>query len=264
MRTLSSGARWWRRQIEARTEQRLRELVLRGLWDGRPPVPVDHVAEHLLDLTICWEDIDEPEGEEVLGCLRPHRREIVLNERRMERLQVPGVLRFTMSHEIGHADVFALADQATTQIGLALNLGQAGYRPRHRSSPTGELAILVTRVTNALQRAGASRERRRAAYEAIHAEEQARVLEGADTAIEASAVNHYASCLLMPADLLGAEAAPLDLTQRSALRALATRFEVSGAAMQFRLEHMGLIYGVDETGRVLLRNPATEAQAELF
>lgn len=262
--TLSSGARWWRQQIERRTEQRLRDLRTRGLWNGRPPVPVDHVAEHLLGLVISWEPVDEPDGEVVLGCLRPHTREIVFNETRMDRFEVPGVLRFTMGHEIGHADVFALADLATEQFTLGadvLNTRNA-YHPRRRSSPKGDIAILVARLDTALRTV--SRERRREVYEAVRDEEHARVSSGADTAIEAAACNHYASTLLMPNDLVRTEATTLDLRQRTAIRTLAQRFDVSFEAMRIRLEFMGLIHSIDDSGHVLLTDPAQEGQGTLF
>src|SRR4051812_21171033 len=113
------AARQWRMRIEERTSKRLRELQQRRLWNGVPPVPVDHVAEHLLNLEYSWEEIEEEEGEEVLGCLRPSTREIVLNERHRERFDVIGCLRFTIGHECGHADLYALADHATEQ-GLLL------------------------------------------------------------------------------------------------------------------------------------------------
>ena len=34
--------------------------------------------------------------------------------------------------------------------------------------------------------------------------------------------------------------------------------------MRIRLEYTGLIFGIDEQGRVLLKDPAMEAQGDLF
>ena len=71
---------WWKRRIEEKAYGRLRRLRELKLWDGSAPVPIDHVIEHTLDLTISWEEVAEPPGRQVLACLRPETREIVLNE----------------------------------------------------------------------------------------------------------------------------------------------------------------------------------------
>jgi hypothetical protein len=74
IRTQSSTQRWWYGKIERLSFARLHELQRARengrppLWDGIPPVPVEHVAEHLLGLSIVFEEIEEAEGEEILGC----------------------------------------------------------------------------------------------------------------------------------------------------------------------------------------------------
>ena len=110
----------WRDWVEDRALGMLRRLRQRGLWDGSPPVPVDHVLEQLLRLRILYEVIDEPPGHQILGCLRPADRLVILNERHLELFQqVPGLEAYTKGHEAGHADCYALAAMATEQAALA-------------------------------------------------------------------------------------------------------------------------------------------------
>ena len=68
----TAGQDWWYRKIEERAYYRLSQLRRprpdgrAPLWDGTPPVPVEHVAEHLLGLSITYDEIEEEEGEEIL------------------------------------------------------------------------------------------------------------------------------------------------------------------------------------------------------
>lgn len=258
--TQSRAARQWRMRIEERTSKRLRELQVRGLWNGEPPVPVDHVAEHLLNLSFSWETVEEQDGEEVLGCLRPAAREIVLNEARRERFEVLGCLRFTVGHECGHADLYALADLATEQ-GLLLPQFAPTYQPKRARSTNGDVAVLVTRLNAALR--GASRERRREVYEHVRNTEQQHIDAGGDTALEAAAVNHYSSALLLPADVLRAAVQGRDLTQWRVLSDIAREFEVSREALKNRLSWLGILH-ILEDGSAVVRDPAHQGQGELF
>lgn len=254
------AARQWRMRIEERASKRLRELQQRGLWNGAPPVPIDHVAEHLLNLTFSWEEVEEEEGEEVLGCLRPPTREIVLNERRRERLDVIGCRRFTIGHECGHADLYALADHATEQ-GLLLPQSGPTHRPKRARSTKGEVEVLVRRLDAALH--GLSRERRREVYEQVRDMEQRRVEAGGDTALEAAAVNHYSSALLMPADLLREAMRGRDLIHWTVFSDVARQFEVSKEALKHRLNWLGILHTLDDGTRTR-RDPAHGMQGDLF
>src|SRR2546429_9300367 len=126
--------------VEERAYMRLRELRTRGLWDGSPPVPVEHVVEHLLNLTISWEVVTEQDGEQILACLRPETMEVVLNEVHRKRFETAqGLERFSIAHEAGHADVFAVA-ALSAQLGL---LGEQLYRPNQRSATHGPVAVIA-------------------------------------------------------------------------------------------------------------------------
>lgn len=68
-----------------------------------PPVPIEAIAELLLELDFDWVPMVEPAGEAILGCLHPERRAILLNETRRRHFdQYPGSLEFTIAHEVGH------------------------------------------------------------------------------------------------------------------------------------------------------------------
>jgi hypothetical protein len=66
-------------------------------------VPVEWIAEHLLDLRILWDALPADREAPVLGGLDPVRAEIVLNEAEARRFAAfPGLEVFTLAHEIGH------------------------------------------------------------------------------------------------------------------------------------------------------------------
>jgi Zn-dependent peptidase ImmA (M78 family) len=68
-----------------------------------PPVPVEKIADFLLDLNLEWLEIDDTDDEPILAYLLPGARTIRLNERRLAHFeQYPGSYEFTLAHEIGH------------------------------------------------------------------------------------------------------------------------------------------------------------------
>jgi hypothetical protein len=90
------------RQIERRADALLDACAATGRSIG-PPVPVEWIAEHLLDLRILWDGLPVDRETPVLGGLDPIRGEIVLNEAESRRFQsFPGLEVFTLAHEIGH------------------------------------------------------------------------------------------------------------------------------------------------------------------
>lgn len=270
----TSGQRWWYGKIEDRAYARLAQLRrdrvggLRPLWNGEPPVPVEHIAEHLLGLSICYEPVEELEGEEILGCLRLETREIVLNEHHSDRFRsVPGAERHTIGHECGHADVFGEIANADMP---ALPGLPAATLTRKRSGLRGDVRVLKIQMNQAMRARLANctpdvrvevlrrwelRERE---------EERSRVAAGADSSIVKRAVDHYAATLLMPRDLVGREAKDLDLSLWSSVDLLARRFVVSKQAMVIQLESLGLIFGVAEDRRILMRDPAEGSQISLL
>lgn len=257
---MGSRSEAWVRSIEKRAYSRLVELRRRGLWDGEPPVPVDHVVEQCLGLTISYDLIDEDPEEEILGCLRPDAREIVLNERHAERFRErPGVERFTKGHEAGHADLFALAEIATEQVPI---FPGAAYHPRNKSAPKGPVNVLGVRLAEKLR--GRSPEVRRQVMQVLQDRDRERYANGMDTPLERRAVDHYAATLLMPEDVVRRYTEGADLSSWDVIRDLASTFEVSTQAFRIRLQELGLIFGVDDHNRIQLTNPAEEGQLRLL
>jgi Zn-dependent peptidase ImmA (M78 family) len=90
------------RQLERRADALLDACAASGRA-LEPPVPVEWLAEHILDLCIVWEVLPTDEASPVLGGLDPVRGEIVLNEAETRRFAAfPGLEAFTLAHEIGH------------------------------------------------------------------------------------------------------------------------------------------------------------------
>lgn len=242
------------RLVESKAYLRLRQLQDRGLWNGVPPVPIDHVLEHLLGLSISWEVVEEGPGEEILACLRPQTREVVLNESYVDLFsQKPGLERFSKGHEAGHADVFALSTEQD-QLGL---LAPSCYAPRKRSASRGEVAVVAERLKS-LQP-----EIRTEVMRELLNQERARRAAGEDSPLERRSVDHYAAVLLMPEDLMREAIREKDPSQWSELYRLSEEFEVTISALVVRMKEMGLIFDVVDK-EILLRNPAEKGQGELF
>ncbi|MEM7033750.1 MAG: ImmA/IrrE family metallo-endopeptidase [Chloroflexota bacterium] len=68
-----------------------------------PPVPVEKIADFLLELGLEWIDIPDQDDAPILAYLHIASRTIRLNERRLEFFDTyPGTYAFTLAHEIGH------------------------------------------------------------------------------------------------------------------------------------------------------------------
>jgi hypothetical protein len=235
--------------IESRAYGRLRQLRDRLLWDGRAPVPVDHVLEQILGLSISYEIVSEEPGERILGCIRPERREVVLNEKYADLFtRQPGVERFTMAHEAGHADVFSAAASATEQAAL---FESPPYRPLQRSAAKGPVNVLAGRLVERIARY--SRDERTTAMVRFRDLEILPISEGQDTPLVRRAVDHYAATLLMPEDLLKEALQGSDASLESTVRHLARRFRVSNSAMRIRLQEIGAARGASDSASIALQ-----------
>jgi hypothetical protein len=227
----------WRNWIDQRALRQLQRLIQRGLWDGTPPVPVDHVLEQNLQLTISVELVQEPVGTRILGCLRPAARMVVLNEVHRELFErVPGTEAWTKGHEAGHADCYALADLATEQGAL---LGLGTYAPWHGQATRGPVQAVCLEDLNAALR-GQPRAVRTAVYESLRADERVRVQRGEDTPLERRTVDRYAAALLMPEDLMRRVVGHRQVCAWNEVYDLAELFGVSVEAMKYRLIELGL------------------------
>lgn len=73
---------------------------------GKPislPIPVEKIAEKILDLKILYDVIDEEENCTIWGALKPKNKLVVFNEKHNAEFdKEPGIWLFTFAHEIGH------------------------------------------------------------------------------------------------------------------------------------------------------------------
>lgn len=219
-------------RVERKAYTRLRRLRAMDLWDGTGRVPVDHVLEHLLGLTISWETVEEPPDSQVLACLRPESREIVLNEKHVELLREKrGLLRFCKGHEAGHADVFGLLDESEQLRVVA----ESHYHPLRCRATNGEVSVIQSRLREL------PRELRTEVMRELVEQERCRRREGEDSDLERRSVDHYAAVLLMPADLVRNEMEGRDPSSWPELYDAARVLGVSISAFTIRLRELGMI-----------------------
>ena len=92
---------------ETDLEESANALLDRYAWEFEsitaPPVPVEKIADFLLELAIEWLDIPDTEAQPILAYLQPDSNTIRLNERHLPFFdQYPGTYEYTLAHEIGH------------------------------------------------------------------------------------------------------------------------------------------------------------------
>jgi hypothetical protein len=230
-------------EIEEIAQSRLAELQRRLGRPLSPPIPIDLIAEQVLELDFLWEPIDELPGEKIFGGLIAKKRLIILNENRKELLgEKPGLERSTKGHEMGHWDLFI--DKGSLDHPTLFNVDGDGPFA-FRSSPAGDVAIIKM-----LDRDAEGRELLR------------KIQSRADEPDEARVVNRYAAALSMPADMIRADALKIDRTQWPNLYRLAEKYEVTISALRVRLEQLGLLY-VDEHGKLYESRDAASGQQML-
>lgn len=67
------------------------------------PIPIELVVELTYELSIDWDDIEEPPDHKILGALSPATRTIVMNTRHLPMFERwVGPERFTLAHELAH------------------------------------------------------------------------------------------------------------------------------------------------------------------
>ena len=67
------------------------------------PVPVERIAENLLDLILEWNKIPEGPNEVIFAGLNPRQKKIVFNEKRKNYYEdTDGLYNTVLAHEIGH------------------------------------------------------------------------------------------------------------------------------------------------------------------
>lgn len=237
--------KFWRNDaIEALAQDRLQQLEK---LLGRPvsaPVPIDRMAEAVLGLDFLWDEIEEIEGEVILGAIQPQERLILLNEKRRALFEEkPGLEHFTKGHEMGHWDLFV--DQSV------LDHPELFERDPNRVSSFRH------------SKAGGVWALDSACREPEGQELVRRVMGRADRGDEARAVNRYAGAILMPQYILRAEVEARRPTAWRDLYRMRERYNVTISALTVRLQQLDLLY-VDESGKLYESRAQATGQQRLI
>ena len=212
---------WSNDAIEALAKERLQQLEQLLGGAPTPPIPVDILAESVLDLDILWDEIEELDGETILGAIQPKTRRITMNEKRRSLFEEkPGLELFTKGHEMGHWDLYV--DKATLDHPSLFGSGQGAFS--FRQSTSGQ-AIIVKKIM-------ATEEGR---------ELLSQLKRRSDESDESRAVNRYAGAILMPKDLIRKEAMQVERTSWPNLYRLAESFGVTISALTVRLQQLNLL-----------------------
>lgn len=187
------------------------------------PICVDSIIEHC-GLSILYDIIEERHGETILGGLNIKEKLIVLNEKHMKLFQEkPGLERSTKAHELGHWDIYA--KKISENASLSFDFCEDTKQMVLRNSKQGFLSVLLTAWID------------EDAYN-VYKEYTNRK----DHPYVESAVDRYASYLLMPEHLIKDYALYSDLTNYRNLYKMAEQFEVTISALCVRLQRLNIIY----------------------
>ena len=101
-----------------------------------PPIPVEEIADNLLELGILWGSVSEAVGTTTLAGLEPSERMIKFNEsRRQVFVETPGLYNTVLGHEIGHWELHV--DQNLAVQEQLPNIDQ-GYECLYQESTCSE------------------------------------------------------------------------------------------------------------------------------
>jgi len=90
-----------------------------------PPVPVEKVADLLLDLVFDWQPIRDTDEEPILAYIDPQSQRICLNQSRRPHFNTYfGTYEFTVAHELGHHDLH-LGDGGLEQVEFDFGQGMS-------------------------------------------------------------------------------------------------------------------------------------------
>jgi Zn-dependent peptidase ImmA (M78 family) len=86
-------------------ERRANELI--GKYEERYglisiPIPVEKMAENIVDLVLEWDNLPESAGEIIFAGLNPKEKKVVFNERRKKSFDDGGLYNTVLAHEVGH------------------------------------------------------------------------------------------------------------------------------------------------------------------
>lgn len=202
-----------------------------------PPVPVEGIADLLLELNLSWEDIADTDDAPVLAFIDAAQHTIRLNERRRATHFDPynGLYEYTLGHEVGHYDLHVIKDSIEQ---APLGLVQMEDTPQHAIQASAEGWRPTSQYLCRTKEAGQKPPRE---YQA----------------------DLFASYLLMPEYLILPAARSVNLLNWPDLYELRKEFVVSITALTNRLNSLGLLYVAPN--RALYRSEAeANGQQRMF
>jgi Zn-dependent peptidase ImmA (M78 family) len=220
--------KFWRNdELEAVTAGRLAEYERQTGHKVQPPVPVELLIEQVFDLRLCYDSIDGVPGLSVFGCLSPAKRTVYVNEvYRALFDEKPGLERFTIAHEAGHWDLFE--QNTDTATGVLFN------------GPAQDVVLCRTRSgvpVKFIKGLWMDDDK----FEVLSYLQRRK-----DSPTVASAVDRYASAMLMPRSLLLPAFRAANVRTWPELYAIRDRFQVSITALVIRLERLKQIFVTEE------------------
>lgn len=203
-------------EIEARACALLDRYAAEIAPIAAPPVPVEKIADLLLELNLSWVPIRDTDEEPTLAFIDAPNHTIRLNERRQETHfnRHSGLYEYTLGHELGHYDLHVLKG----------GVAQLELDPAFSATSEYSVGAVSDQVW---QPAGQYLCRTRANSKKPSRERQADV---------------YASYLLMPERLLLPAITGSNLLDWPSLYRLREKFAVSISALTNRLKGLKLVY----------------------
>lgn len=235
------------RDIDDITGWRIRQYELLSGQKVTFPVPLEQIVERILGLDFDWVDIEEREGEQILGGLVPEQRRIVLNSRHLDLFESkPGLERSTIGHEAGHWDI----DIDRTSLHHPKLPGfDVASEVVHRHGTEKDVLVEVLN---------------RAVYDDRYFGLYRELTAGQDPPAVKSAVDRYQSSLLMPSWLIREEIERMDVTHWPDLYTLAEKAEVTISNLVVRLHRMDVIYIPEGSKKIFPGLDAYTGQMHLF
>jgi Zn-dependent peptidase ImmA (M78 family) len=218
---------WSNDALDDHTAGRLAEYERKTGRKVEPPVPVELLAEEVFDLRLSYEPVEGVPGLSVFGCLNPAKRTVYVNtDYRALFTEKPGLERFTVAHEVGHWDLFE----------------------QHNDKETGSLfGVPAPEVLNCRTRGGVPAKFIRRLWRGSDAFDVLSFLQSRkDSPTVASAVDRYASAMLMPKSLLLLAFRAANVRDWPDLYAIRDRFQVSITALVIRLERLKQIFVTED------------------
>lgn len=223
--------------IEEITTKRIREYETKVGEPVMLPVPLEQIVEQVLGLDFDYDEIEEMQGEQILGGLDATTRTILINTKHNDLFEkTPGLLRSTIGHEAGHWDVDIDRSRLHHPTFPGFDLKPAVVK-RHAKKGDRLIEVLMRKAMTDDK-----------AYKLLK-----KLTEGQDSPEVKSAVDRYQSALLMPLWLLREAEKKFDLTQWKQLYRLSEEAEVTISNLTVRLQRLGLIF-IPEGSKIIYRS----------